>query len=185
MAGLLVIHYSGEHLFFDLNGHWNRFLDGVMPITTWMGNGWAFVALLLVLLALKRFRVFFTGAAVFAISSLICLGLKYLFHQPRPLVYFSGRENLVHYVPGVYIFHYLSFPSGHTTTAFASFCFLTLVVRQKKFGILFFLLAMATAWSRVYLGEHFFGDIYAGSLLGTVSAIGIWWAADKFFPARS
>ncbi len=185
VAGLLVFHYSGDQLFFDLNGHWDRFLDWIMPITTCLGNGWTFVVLLLVLLVFRKFRAFFIGVAVFAISSLICQLLKNWFHQPRPFIYFSGREKLVHYVPGVYIFHFLSFPSGHTTTAFAMFCFLTLVIRDRRFGLVFFLLAIATAWSRVYLGEHFFADIFAGSAIGTVSAIGIQWAADSLFPLRT
>ena len=37
-----------------------------------------------------------------------------------------------------------------------------------------FCLALLVAFSRVYLSQHFLNDIYAGSLLGTASALLAW-----------
>jgi membrane-associated phospholipid phosphatase len=43
----------------------------------------------------------------------------------------------------------------------------------KKFGALFFVLAMGVGYSRMYLAAHFFSDVYVGSVLGTgITTIG-------------
>jgi membrane-associated phospholipid phosphatase len=155
-----------------------------MPITTYIGNGWIFALLLIGLLVLRKYRAFLIGTVVFGLSALICQLLKYCFGHPRPYLYFKDRENLVHFVKGVVIYHNNSFPSGHTTTAFALCCFLIILLKDIRLGIPFFFLAIVTAWSRVYLGEHFFADVYAGSALGVVSAVAICWVADKYFPPK-
>ena len=67
--------------------------------------------------------------------------------------------------------HYAySFPSGHSTTAFALFFIFGFFVKNKKWQILFFILALSTAISRMYLLQHFFIDVYFGSILGVLIA---------------
>ena len=61
-----------------------------------------------------------------------------------------------------------SFPSGHSTSAFSVFLLLTILSSKKSWGYFLLLLAVATAYSRVYLAQHFVEDVYAGSLLGTI-----------------
>lgn len=64
-----------------------------------------------------------------------------------------------------------SFPSGHTTTAFAGFCCLAFFTRSRGLQFVFGLAAIAVAYSRLYLGQHFLGDTLAGAMLGTVCAL--------------
>ena len=91
--------------------------------------------------------------------------------QDRPSVFFEGKAHL-HFVQGLEILRYNSFPSGHTAGAFGFFCMLSFLLKDKRWSILFFILALLVGISRVYLLEHFFSDVYAGSLIGVgVSSI--------------
>ncbi|RZK40560.1 MAG: phosphatase PAP2 family protein, partial [Hymenobacter sp.] len=79
----------------------------------------------------------------------------------------------LHIVEGVVMGTLKSFPSGHSTSAFSVFLLLTLLVKNKRWGYVFLLLAAAAAYSRVYLAQHFVEDVYAGSLLGTVLTLAL------------
>ncbi|HWY36960.1 MAG TPA: phosphatase PAP2 family protein, partial [Bacteroidia bacterium] len=58
-----------------------------------------------------------------------------------------------------------SFPSGHATAAFALFFCLAFFAGKSSSKALYFLLALTVAFSRVYLSQHFFEDITAGSFI--------------------
>lgn len=45
-----------------------------------------------------------------------------------------------------------------------------IISKNRTFGVLAFGLAVLTAYSRVYLGQHFVEDIWFGSILGTGTA---------------
>ncbi len=57
----------------------------------------------------------------------------------------------------------LSFPSAHATSSFAV---ATAMTRVEPLGALAFLLAIALALGRPYLGMHYPSDVAAGALLG-------------------
>ena len=59
-----------------------------------------------------------------------------------------------------------SFPSGHATTAFAAAVCLAILAPPLRWPAL--ALAAVVAYSRVYLGVHFWTDILAGALLGAM-----------------
>ena len=77
-----------------------------------------------------------------------------------------------------------SFPSGHTMAGFALFGLLAFLLpkRYKGAALLFFLLALIVALSRVYLVQHFVKDIYLGAWLGLFIAILAWWLFGRQGP---
>lgn len=66
-----------------------------------------------------------------------------------------------------------SFPSGHATSSFAGAMALTAVEPHLALG--WWTLAIAIAYSRVYLGVHYPSDVIAGAIIGAIGA----WAITK------
>lgn len=64
-----------------------------------------------------------------------------------------------------------SFPSGHSTSSFASA--FALSVNFKKQSWIFYTVAALIAISRLYIGVHFPTDVICGALLGTLGAAGV------------
>lgn len=58
-----------------------------------------------------------------------------------------------------------SFPSGHTSDNFAAAAVLALFYRRR--GWLYFLVAAAIGYSRIYTGAHWPSDVLASAFLGT------------------
>lgn len=130
--------------------------------------------LLIIIIAI---RVSYGKGFVLALNACFVFGvtafLKYMIfsEQVRPSVLFEHTQQL-NFVQGVDVLRYYSFPSGHTSSAFGLFFMLSILMVDKRWSILFFTLAILVAVSRVYLLEHFFRDVYAGSLVGVmVSAV--------------
>lgn len=115
--------------------------------------------------------------------------LKKIYELPRPAAVFEKCPDLVlPTVDGVDLHYYDSFPSGHACTFFTFFTMLALIcaVRGYKHGVMekphsllvrtlivigvfcLLILAVMGAYSRVYLSQHFFIDVYVGSLVGII-----------------
>jgi len=62
-----------------------------------------------------------------------------------------------------------SFPSGHTTIAFASATVLSALVPRAAPA--FFLLALAIGYSRIYVGVHWPLDVVGGAVVGAATAL--------------
>lgn len=97
----------------------------------------------------------------------------------RPALFFEGKLAL-NFVPGVEIYKYNSFPSGHTAAAFALFFMMSLLVKDKRLSLVFFLVATLVGFSRVYLLQHFLIDVYFGAILGAVVAVFCWQISKRF-----
>ena len=67
---------------------------------------------------------------------------------------------------------YTSFPSGHTTTVFAAFTYLSILF--PKYTYLWLCFAIIFASARLLDSDHFISDILAGVLVGTLSTIFIY-----------
>jgi membrane-associated phospholipid phosphatase len=71
----------------------------------------------------------------------------------------------------------LSFPSGHTTLAFATAA--TLGIWIPRWRYVFYALACVTAAERVAENAHYVTDVIAGAGLGTLSAYLTFWAVER------
>lgn len=166
---LLIYSKVDIHLF--INSHYNDFGDYFFKYLTILGDGIIipFIALFLVFI---RFRFAFFLVLTYAVSGIFTQLLKRIFfwHVPRPTKFFEGIAQL-HLVPGVEQLGMKSFPSGHSTTAFAIMICFAILVKNDFTKLLFFVLAALIAYSRVYLSQHFLIDILAGSFIGVISGL--------------
>lgn len=121
------------------------------------------------------------GWAAFTTSCVLLSGaitqvLKHIVDAPRPLTWFAANHPEVRLplVEGVEMSRYFSFPSGHTTTFFAFFFALSIIVcqhdsspvRRSVCGAVFFLLSALGGYSRIYLSQHFAADVLGGMAIG-------------------
>jgi membrane-associated phospholipid phosphatase len=167
IAGAILINKfeKGDEILYLSSIH-TPFFDQVFKWITRFAE-----APLLVLLIVIALRVSYGYGFILGLNCLftflVTQILKYLIfaNEVRPSVYFEGKAHL-NFVQGVEVFQYHSFPSGHTSTAFALFFMLSLLVANRKWALLFFPMALLVGISRVYLLEHFFRDIYFGSIVG-------------------
>ena len=95
-------------------------------------------------------------------SILVEYPIKALFRRSRPFIDFI-QAIVIGKKPGSW-----SFPSGHSATSFAGAWLLSRdYPGQRPF---FFLLATLVGFSRIYLGDHYPGDVFSGALSGMVIA---------------
>lgn len=173
VAGAVIIlkfERGSEILYFNSLHH--AYSDELFKWITRMAEG-PFLTVIVLLIFTRNFG---NGMLLF-INIMLIFIFVHLFKQIlfsseiRPSVFFEGKEYL-NFVDGVDILRYNSFPSGHTAVAFGVFFMLSVFVKNKVWSVLLFALALLVGISRVYLLEHFFRDVYFGSVVGiTVTLI--------------
>lgn len=155
--GQVVLYFNNQ--FHSVVSH--RFFE----IYTMLGLGSVFFGVI-VFLGFYKIYYFFIGSIVLILNGLVTFVLKHLVFTgfPRPTK-FLGSEDL-NLIDGFDYHSMNSFPSGHTFTAFAMFTLIAFVVNRRDLSVLFFILASLIGFSRMYLLQHFYMDVYAGAALG-------------------
>jgi len=114
-------------------------------------------------------RFLLQNAAVCGVSlaatAAITFGLKYAFGRPRPFRAFPDDLSPQEFPVDP------SFPSGHTSFAFASAVSLTLCYPKWYVALPSFLWASGVGFSRLYREAHYPSDVLTGALLGSAVAI--------------
>lgn len=116
------------------------------------------------------------GALV--INTVVTQGLKYAINRERPY------EKYPAVIYPYQIDNDPSFPSGHTSTAFATAT--TLSIHFKKWYVVVpaYTWAASVGYARMYLGEHYPTDVLAGAIIGTGSAFLSNWITKKYFQKK-
>jgi membrane-associated phospholipid phosphatase len=159
----LIINYNRGDISLVLNNNHSNELDMFFKYYTNVGDG-LFSVLVILLLSFKSIRNSLIGLSSFLITGLFAQIIKHIFVMPRPKAFFPDFASM-HQVADINIYSNFSMPSGHTATAFALF-FLLALINKKHYGVNFFLLAFLVGMSRIYLLQHFFVDVYVGSIIG-------------------
>ena len=171
MFGIFILlAYSKADGFLILNPYHPRLLDYFFIGYTYFGDGLFIVTLALILFFCKKRFLSLMIVSSYAFSGVIVLILKYFIVEARPAFYLKNI-NYTYFIDGVTLHNFHSFPSGHTTSAFALAAILGFAAKNKNYAIIFLLMAALVGYSRIYLGQHFMDDVVAGSCIGLVSAI--------------
>lgn len=112
-------------------------------------------------------NVALTGLKAYLLSGGAALVAKHIFHRHRP----ADDDPPNPYLwegPFEFTTDYTSFPSGHTTTAFAIATVLAQGYRDKMWvGLTSYTVATLVGLSRIYDGKHWATDAIAGAAFGT------------------
>jgi membrane-associated phospholipid phosphatase len=162
---VLVLTMKGDFLIW-LNAHHNKTMDLLFKYWTHLGDGLVFAILGVWFLLTSYYRTLVLIAAVI-VQTIIIQGMKrFVFGDlVRPKLYFDHFESF-YQVPGVEIHSSNTFPSGHTATAFTVAVLLSLMIRKSSITSILMVMAILVGISRVYLLQHFFIDVYFGSIVG-------------------
>ncbi len=72
-----------------------------------------------------------------------------------------------------------AFPSGHTSSAFATATSLALATKKWYVAVPVFAWSAGVGYSRIYVGQHYPSDVIMGALVGTGSAFICHWASKQ------
>jgi len=170
-TGILILALGKNGSFQLINSNHNQIADQVFKYFTHYGDGLMWVPLGIYCFFYRR-KYFIAVIAGVIISTILAQFLKRVVYpdELRPISYLSEIFP-VHVVDGVTMRRVHSFPSGHTTTAFAMALIMAYIINRKAWSAILPILASLAGYSRVYLAQHFPTDIFAGMCIGIVSAI--------------
>lgn len=161
---ILILALFKETNFFDtLYIYRTDTLTKVFNIITKLGNWYTLILITLAFLLLKDKSKFKYISINLLTSSLLNLGLKFIFRRPRPALNLIGATGF-------------SFPSGHSMVSMSFYGFLIYMLLKSKnsnilkiIGTVFLLMIiLMIGFSRVYLGAHYMTDVLGGFLVGII-----------------
>ena len=162
-----------------VNHHFTAGADLFFRMATWGGNGVVFAALLIFFLFYRYYFSLLT-LLVIILQTLVVQALKLVVFpgMERPALFFSKVPG-IHYVEGVKMNMLHSFPSGHAATAFSVATLLFLACKNRKLSFAWYGSAIVIAFSRVYLLQHFFIDIFSGAAIGIIVTFSAWYFLER------
>jgi len=166
---------ADRNIFLFLNSFHSPFFDEMMRIIS-LRSVWIPLYLFIVGLLILRYHGKVWIALLFAvvlvvITDQVSVVVKNAVERLRPC-HEPSLEGMVHLVGnrcgGMY-----GFVSSHASNAFGIAAFASPLVQKKWFAWTIFIWASVVAYSRIYLGVHYPGDVLGGALLGIVAGFGL------------
>lgn len=161
MNGLIQLD---KYIFHFINSSLaNPITDFIMPIVTSFHYWFPFYILGMIYL-LYRYRlkgIYILIILIFSVGLCDFINAQFLkefFMRVRPCRSLENVHLLIHCGQG------LSFPSNHAVNNFSAAAILSYYFKRK--ANVFFFFAALVSISRVFVGVHFFGDIFAGAIEG-------------------
>lgn len=175
--------------FLFLNGLHTDWMDMVMIAVTQMWV-WLPLYLLMVYWTVKQYGkrcwwIFIAlGIVILCSDQLSAHVCKPLFQRLRPC-YNVDFQDLIYLPKGVAGGKY-GFVSSHAANTFAIAAFMTAALRNNRpwVGIVLYLWALISSYSRIYLGFHYPGDILCGAVLGILIGLIFWKVFQLVFLKR-
>ncbi|CCM10289.1 Putative uncharacterized protein [Cardinium endosymbiont cEper1 of Encarsia pergandiella] len=176
VIGIFPLFVWDKVAFFKLLKQWHHpMVDCIAPYCTWLGDGITYLSFLCIVTLLHATcRKAIVIAGSFGIMSMVVQLLKRVFFRGtlRPMALLPVDEPL-HLVDGVSLPIDFSFPSGHAATIFSLISVLQLLYSSKKniYSLILLGIALMVVYSRIYLCQHFYTDVYVGAWIGTMAAV--------------
>ena len=169
-------------LFLFLNGLHADWLDPIMIFISGKLS-WTPFYLVLLYLIIKNYKKQSILIIIGIILLIICSDqisssvFKPLFERPRPC-HNEAIKDLV-YLPSGHCGGAYGFISSHACNVFALAVFITHVLKKyySKIGWVMFAWATLVAYSRIYMGVHYPGDVLVGAAVGAL----IGWGFVRFY----
>lgn len=183
---LMGVFNKGDMILFFAENR-TEFKNTFFLYCTYIGEGYVYLLATIMLL----FSGYSRSLAICLNAVLVLLvsqALKMFFSHERPVRYFSDlleQPDLPNYIPNVHLLDgwTTSFPSGHTTSAFAFYSLLAFFIPNKWIKMLCLVLAALVGLSRMYLVQHFLKDVTTGMMTGFLIALVVYWAHEMLSPS--
>ncbi len=160
LQGAVLVN-TDEYLFNILQGLRTPGVDSLMVFITRLGNNWLLAGVTLVACLWLIWKGYWKAALhwliAFSCTWLLTWTMKYFTRVERPVDFHPG----------------FSFPSAHSSMSLVCFGFLAVLIAHEMLPARRWmayasasLLAVLIAFSRLYLGVHWFSDVLAGLSMG-------------------
>jgi undecaprenyl-diphosphatase len=152
-------------LIFIIENVRNPILDNLLYFLTTIGNkGIIWIIISVIMLIKRRTRKVGITILLALLLGLIFgeIILKPTVGRLRPFLKYAGFESVISNLSSY------SFPSGHTTSSFAAAA--VIYIKKIKYRMVYIILALLIAFSRIYFTVHYPSDIVGGIILGLICA---------------